>query len=147
MMITKIKTDIMAAMKAKEAFKLSTLRMLLCRLDELYRTNDKATDNDAVAALRKEIKQHQDAFEGFKLDDRQGSMAAEMLAIEILNAYLPKQLSQDEITKLIDEAIAEVGTPTRKQMGQVMKIAVAKANGQVATSILSTEIGLRLPTK
>ena len=142
-MLEQIKKDIIVAMKAKNTFKVSVLRMLKNSLDVLVK-NTTPSEAELIAAVRKEIKQHQDSFEGFKLDNRLNSMEDEERAIEVLKDYLPKELSQEEITNLILESIAEIGTPTRKQMGQVIKIAVAKANGRVASSILSTEIGLLL---
>ena len=145
---TKIGQDLITAMKAKDAVTIKTLRMLKSALgniaiDKKVKVED-LTDADIIVAIRKEIKKCQDSYEGFKLDNRDKSMSEEMDSINILNKYLPIKLTTDELDKIITNAIAEVNATSKKQMGQVMKVAIAKAEGRVSSQVLSGEIGKRL---
>jgi uncharacterized protein YqeY len=83
-------------------------------------------DSEAIAVIRKQIKQRQDSVEGFEKGGRLELAAGERAEIEVLSAFLPKALSPEEVTALVEEAIAEVGATSRQQMGAVMKVATAQ---------------------
>ena len=102
------------------------------------------TDAEIIVIVRKEIKKCQDSYEGFKLDNRMESMSEEANSINILTTYLPKELTSEELEGIIKDSIAEVNATSKKQMGQVMKVAIAKAEGRVSSQVLSGEIGKRL---
>jgi len=140
--------DLKEAMKARDAARLGTLRMVKSALK--YAAIEKSgadaviDDETAVSVLRKQIKQREDAAEGFEKGGRPDSAASERAEIIVLSAYLPAALSPEELEKIVTEAIAEVGaslgTPDgvgKAQMGSVMKAAQAKAEGRADGKSLS----------
>jgi uncharacterized protein YqeY len=144
----RIDQDLKEAMKAKAADKLAVIRMLKAALKnaaiEKHGATGQLDDNDAAAVIRKQVKQRQDAIEGFEKGHRPELAAKEKIELEFLNAYLPKQLGADEITALVKDAVAEAGATSKAQMGAVMKIAQAKAAGRVDGRALSQEVQKQL---
>lgn len=140
--------DLKEAMKARQADKLATLRMLKSALKNAAIEKGGAEavldDSEAMAVVRKQVKQRQDSVEGFEKGGRPELAAKEQAEIEVLNAYLPKQLSPEELTALVKEAIAEAGATSKAQMGAVMKIAQAKAAGRADGKALSQEVQKQL---
>jgi len=131
-------------MKARLADKLGVLRMLKTALKNAAIEKGGAEafldDAEAMAVVRKQVKQRQDSDEGFEQGGRPELAAKERSEIEILNAYLPQQLSPDELASIVRQAISEAGANSRAQMGAVMKIAAAKAAGRVDGKTLSQEV-------
>jgi Uncharacterized conserved protein len=145
---SQIDNDIKDAMRAKDPVKLGVLRMLKSALMnaaiEKGGAGTQLDDAEAMAVIRKEVKKRQDSVEGFEKGGRAELADKERAEIEVLNAYLPKALSPEEVTALVREAIAEAGATSRKEMGAVMKIANAKAAGRVDGKTLSTEVQKQL---
>jgi uncharacterized protein YqeY len=144
-----IDQDLKEAMKARQADKLNVLRMLKSALKNAAIEKGGADvaldDTESTAVIRKQVKQRQDAVEGFEKGGRPELADKERLEIEFLSAYLPKALSADELTALVKEAIAEAGATSKAQMGAVMKIATPKAAGRVDGKALSQEVQRQLP--
>jgi len=143
--------DLKEAMKARDAARLGTLRMVKSAFK--YAAIEKSgadavvDDETAMAVLRKQIKQREDAAEGFDKGGRPESAEKERAEITLLSAYLPAALSAEELSALIKEAIAEVGASLgasavvgKAQMGAVMKAAQAKAGGRADGKSLSAEV-------
>jgi len=143
--------DLKEAMKARDAARLGTLRMVKSAFK--YAAIEKSgadavvDDETAMAVLRKQIKQREDAAEGFDKGGRPESAEKERAEITLLSAYLPAALSAEELSALIKEAIAEVGAALgasavvgKAQMGAVMKAAQAKAGGRADGKSLSAEV-------
>ena len=144
MIYTNIGKNLITAMKSKDAVTTKTLRMLKSALgntaiEKKVKVED-LTDSEVIVIIRKEIKKCQDAYEGFKLDNRGESMANELSSVFILAAYLPKELTPEELEIIAKESILEVNATSKKQMGQVMKIAIIKAECRVSSQVLSGEI-------
>ncbi len=131
-------------MKARLADKLAVLRMLKSALKNAAIEKGGAAavldDAEAIAVVRKQVKQRQDSVEGFEKGGRPELAAKEKTEIDVLNAYLPQQLSADDLTALVKAAIAESGATSKAQMGAVMKIAQAKAAGRADGRALSQEV-------
>lgn len=131
-------------MKARLADKLAVLRMLKSALKNAAIEKGGATavldDAEAIAVVRKQVKQRQDSVEGFEKGGRPELAAKEKTEIDVLNAYLPQQLSADDLTALVKAAIAESGATSKAQMGAVMKIAQTKAAGRADGRALSQEV-------
>jgi uncharacterized protein YqeY len=142
----RIDIDLKDAMRAKEAGKLSVLRGLKSALK--YAAIEKADaaldDSAAVQVIRKQVKQRQDSIESFEKGGRPELAAKEKEELEILNAYLPKGLSPEELTALVRETIGEVGATSRAQMGAVMKALQAKVAGRADGKALSAEVQKQL---
>jgi uncharacterized protein YqeY len=136
--------DLKEAMKARDAARLGTLRMLKSALK--YAAIEKSgadavvDDETAVMVIRKQIKQREDAAEGFEKGGRPDSAASERAEIEVMTVYLPAALSAEELAAIVKEAIAESGATGKAQMGAVMKLAQVKAAGRADGKSLSAEV-------
>ena len=145
----RIDQDIKAAMMAREAAKLGVLRMLKTSLMnaaiEKGGAGSSLEDSEALAIVRKEVKKRQDSVEAFDKGGRPEMADAEKAEIDILNSYLPQQLSPAEVEALVKAAIAEAGATSKKDMGAVMKLVNAKSAGRVDGRTLSGEVQKQLP--
>jgi uncharacterized protein YqeY len=122
-----ITQDITAAMKARDERRLSTLRMVKTALK--MKEIDKRgalDDQESMVILNTLIKQRKESIEQFTKGGRQELADKEAAEIPIIERYLPKPASQEEITSVVRAAITEMGSPTIKDMGNVMKSAMAK---------------------
>ncbi len=141
--------DIKDAMRAKEAAKLTVLRMLKSSLKnraiEQGGADTVLGDEEAITVIRKELKKRQDSFESFEKGGRPELAAKEREESLILEAYLPKALDPAELEALVKAAIAETGATSKAQMGQVMKAANAKAEGRADGRALSSMVQKLLP--
>ncbi|MEY2550041.1 MAG: uncharacterized protein QOG12_185 [Verrucomicrobiota bacterium] len=142
----RIDADLKDAMRAKDAGKLAVLRGLKSALKYAAIEKSDASLDDAAAAqvIRKQVKQRQDSIESFEKGGRPELAAKEKEELEILNGYLPKGLSADELSALVRETIAEAGATSRAQMGAVMKALQAKASGRADGRALSAEVQRQL---
>jgi uncharacterized protein YqeY len=139
-----IDTDLKDAMRAREAERLSVLRMVKSALTnaaiEKHGAKVGLADSEAVGVIRKQVKQRMDSIESFEKGGRPELAAKERKEIEFLTAYLPKPLGANEILQLVHEAIAQAGATSKSQMGAVMKIATEKAAGRVDGKTLSQAV-------
>jgi uncharacterized protein YqeY len=142
----RIDSDLKDAMRAKDAGKLAVLRMLKSALKyaAIERPDGVLDDATATQVIRKQVKQRQDSIESFEKGGRPELAAKEREEMEMLNAYLPKGLSSDELAGLVREAISEVGATSKAQMGAVMKAVQAKAAGRADGKTLSAEVQRQL---
>lgn len=144
-----IDSDIKDAMRAKDSARLSTLRLLKSALKNAAIEKGGADavldDPEALAIIRKQIKQRQDSIEGYEKGGRAELAAVEKAELEMLSAYLPAGLSAADLEALVRDAIQEAGATSRKQMGAVMKIASEKAAGRAEGRALSAEVQKQLP--
>jgi hypothetical protein len=144
--VDQITSDITKAMKAREELKLSTLRMVKSALKN--KEIDKRSpldDKEAIAVLSTLIKQRKDSIEQFTKGGRQALADKEQAEIGIIESYMPKALGEDEIVAAVKATIAEMGSPTMKDMGTVMKNTMAKfggarVDGRVVSEIVKREL-------
>ena len=128
----KITNDLTAAMKARDEHRLSTLRMVKSAIKN--REIDKRApldDQETLAILSTLIKQRKDSIEQFTKGGRKDLADKEAAEIVIIESYMPKAAGEDEIARIVKATISEMGSPTMKDMGAVMKGAMGKfaANG------------------
>ncbi len=127
----KINEDLKIAMKAKDKDKLSTIRMLKSAITlakiELKRD---PSDNDVLDIISKQIKMRKDSIAEFSKANRDDLVSQYQKEIDILNEYLPEQLSVEEVNKIIDEIFDEVKPEGIKQMGLIMKELTPKIAGK-----------------
>jgi uncharacterized protein YqeY len=142
----RIDSDLKDAMRAKDAGKLAVLRMLksAVKYAAIEKPDGVLDDAAATQVIRKQVKQRQDSIESFEKGGRAELAAKEKEEMEILNAYLPKGLSAEELSVLVREAIAEAGATSKAQMGAVMKAVQAKAAGRADGKTLSAEVQRQL---
>ncbi|MEB3369620.1 GatB/YqeY domain-containing protein [Saccharopolyspora mangrovi] len=134
----KLRADLSAAMKQRDTAVTGVLRMALAAVgkEEVSgKQQRELSDEEVLKVLSKEAKKRDEAAEAFRSAGRAEQADAEASEAEVLRRYLPQQLSDDELSALVTEAIAEVEAelgerPGMKQMGQVMKAANAKAAGR-----------------
>src|ERR1041385_6053231 len=142
----RIDADLKDAMRAKEAGKLSVLRGLKSALKyaEIEKADAGLDDAAAVQVIRKQVKQRQDSIESFEKGGRPELASKEKEELEILNSYLPQQMSAEELAKVVRAATAEVGATSRAQMGAVMKELQTKVAGRADGKTLSQEVQRQL---
>jgi uncharacterized protein YqeY len=131
--VEQIEKDLVAALKAQEALKLSVLRMIKAALMNKKVERGKAVDDtEALAVLRTLAKQRHESVEAFRKGGREDLAAKEEAEIKIVEAYLPAAASDEDIDAAVSAAMAETGASTAKDFGKVMKAAVAKLAGKSA---------------
>jgi len=132
-----------AAMKAKEETKVSALRMLKAAILKFETSGDRkeASDSDILAIIGKEAKQRKDASEGFKSGGRMDKAAQEEEEMAVLLTYLPAQMSEEELKKVIQETIAEVGATSKADMGKVMGALMPKVKGKADGGMVNKLVG------
>jgi len=126
----KIQKDIVEAMKSKQELRLSTLRMVKSALKN--KEIDKRApleEKEELAVLSTLIKQRKDSVEQFTKGNRPELAQKETEEIAIIEGYMPKAVSEDDVVATVQATIAEMGSPTMKDMGMVMKNAMAKFGG------------------
>jgi len=152
--ITRINQDIAAAMKNKEAEKLSTLRMVKTALMNFeIEKKGKAGNSDAVIddaealkVLQSLVKQRRDSVEQYQQGGRPELAEKEAAEIKFIEAYLPAALGEAEIAKIVEETVAETGASSIKDLGSVMKAVMAKLSGQtvdgkVVSQLVKSKLG------
>lgn len=145
MLKDRIYQDIVAAMKAKDKDKLSVLRMLKGSLQlENINKGKELTDDVVIDVISREIKQRKESIAEFTKGGREDLANETAKEIEILKAYLPEQLSEEEIEKIIDQVFATVAPTSAKDMGKVMKEVTPLVKGKVDMSHVSALIKERL---
>jgi len=149
MLYKKIEEDYLVAFKAKDEKTVSTLRMLKAALTnkmiEKKMPKDKTLqDADVMAMIKSEIKKRKDSIEAYQQAQRDDLVQVEKQEAEILEKYLPAQLSEDEVRSQVKAIIAESGFQASdfgKAMGAVMAKLGAQADGQLVSKILKEELG------
>lgn len=124
--------DLTAAMKAKEELKLSTLRMLKAAIMnyEVSGADKEATDDVVVDLIKKGIKQRRDSAEGFHKGGNEEAAQKELAEIKILESYMPEQMGEEDVKKVVQEAIGQTGASGPSDFGKVMGAAMGKLKGQ-----------------
>jgi uncharacterized protein YqeY len=131
--VEQIDKDLIAAMKAKEELRLSVLRMMKTALKLKQTEAGKAVDDaQALAVFHTLVKQWHDSAEQFRKGGREEMAAKEEAEIKIVESYLPAGASDEDIDAAVAAALAETGITSAKEMGKVMKAAMAKLAGKNA---------------
>jgi uncharacterized protein len=128
-----IVTDLTAAMKAKDADRVSTLRMTKAALmNRQIEKGGELTDDEVVKALQSLVKQRRDSIEQYEKAGRNDLAAKESAEVAVIEEYLPRAASPSEIAAAVSEAVAETGASSMKDMGTVMKAVMPKLAGKSA---------------
>lgn len=137
-------SDLKDAMKARDTVALTTLRALKTALInaaiESGNKDNVVSDADALALVRKQIKQRNDSIEQFESAGRAELADNEKAEIVVLEKYLPAALSAEEVSSIVADAISETGASSRADMGKVMKIVQEKVAGRADGKALSQEV-------
>ena len=131
--VEQVEKDLVAAMKAKEELKLSVLRMAKAAfMNKKVELGKPLGDLEALAVLRTLVKQRRDSTEQFRMGKRDDLADKEEAEIKIIELYLPAGASAEEIDAAVTSALQETGATSAKDMGKVMKAAMAKLAGKNA---------------
>ena len=141
MLKQQLKDELKQSMLARDSVKTSVLRMVISAIGyyEIQKggAGYEATDEDVLSVIQKEAKQHKDSIEQFKNGGRDELVEKEEGELKILEGYLPEQMGEDEIRKLVTEAIAQTGASSAADMGKVMGALMPKTKGKADGSLVS----------
>ena len=138
-----ISNDIKEAMKAKDKVRLETLRnvkKVFLEAKTAPGANDELTDDTALKLIQKLVKQGKDSAEIYKGQGREDLAEGELAQVAVLEAYLPKQMSEAELEAALKAIIAEVGATSAKDMGKVMGVATKRLDGQAEGRAISAKV-------
>lgn len=130
--------DMKQAMKNKDKETVSVIRMLRSALqNEAIKKSGSLSEEDELAVLSRELKQRKDSLQAFDKADRHDLVEKLEFEIKVLQNYLPKQLTNEELEQIIQETINEVGASSKKDFGKVMSTVMPKVKGRADGKIVN----------
>ncbi|HYJ22709.1 MAG TPA: GatB/YqeY domain-containing protein [Solirubrobacterales bacterium] len=138
--LEQVQDDVRTAMKARDRERAGALRMIV----DVLQQDAKMGKGDEVAVLQRERKKRVEAAEAYERAGRTEQAAAERFEAELVEGYLPQQLSDEELAGLVDAAIAETGASAQRQMGEVMSALMPKLGGRADGKRVSSAVRERL---
>jgi len=144
---TRVADDMRAAMKERDQVRVSTLRLLMTAIKNAEVLGDKVrelSEEEVLDVIGREAKRRREAVEAYGAADRADLADKESAELKVLQSYLPEGLSDAEIAALVDEAIAETGATSPKQMGEVMKALMPKVRGRADGGAVSAAVKAKL---
>jgi uncharacterized protein len=130
-LIHQLDQDMKAAMKQKDKETLSTIRMVRSSIKKVEIDNrGELSEDQVLEILVREIKQRKDSLQEYEKASREDLATKEKREIEILSAYLPAQLTEEELLEIVKKAIADTGATSKKEMGKVMGVVVPLTKGR-----------------
>ncbi|MFY7069958.1 GatB/YqeY domain-containing protein [Nocardiopsis changdeensis] len=143
----RLKNDLTTAIKARDKVRTGTLRMVLAAIstEEAAGSSQRALgDDEVVKLLTREAKKRREAAEAFEKGGRPEQAEAERAESEVISDYLPKQLTDEELSDLVAAAVEEAGAQTPRDMGKVMKVLNPRIAGRAEGSRVAAEVKRRL---
>lgn len=138
--LEQVQSDVRTAMKARDRERAGALRMIV----DVLQQDAKFGKGDEVAVLQRERKKRVEAAEAYENADRTEQAAAERFEAELIEGYLPAQLSDEELGALVEAAIAETGAGEQRQMGEVMSAVMPKVGGRADGKRVSAAVRAKL---
>jgi uncharacterized protein len=138
--LEQVQDDVKTAMKARDRERASALRLIV----DVLQQDAKFGKGDEVAVLQRERKKRVEAAEAYEKAGRDEQAASERFEAELIEGYLPQQLSDEELGELVDAAVAEIGAGEQKQMGQVMSALMPKVGGRADGKRVSAAVRQKL---
>jgi uncharacterized protein len=138
MLIDQLQQDLKQAMLSKDENKVSTLRMLISAVR--YSGNGRDADfkdEEVISIIQKEVKKRKESIESYQKGNREDLAAKEQSELEILEGYLPEQLSDEELTKIVEDAIKDSGATSQADMGRVIGMVMGKVGSGAEGSRVS----------
>lgn len=134
----KIKIEVVEALKSGDKKRVEVLRFLVSLIDKrgLQLPPDGMTEAEEINVLRKELRNKEEAREMFLKAGREDLVKEQDYEIEIVSGYLPKELSESELKKIVDEVVSEKGKIFGAVMGETMKRVAGKANGEAVSKVV-----------
>jgi uncharacterized protein len=138
--LEQVQDDVKTAMKARDRERAAALRLIV----DVLQQDAKLGKGDEVAVLQRERKKRVEAAEAYEQAGRAEQAAAERFEAELIEAYLPQQLSDQELGELVEAAISETGASGQRQMGQVMSALMPKVGGRADGKRVSAAVRQKL---
>jgi uncharacterized protein len=133
------------AMRARDEAKMSTLRLVLAAIKNREKeARNLLEDQEVISVITSQIKQRRESIEQYRKAGREDLAQTEENELHILQGYMPEQVSEEEISNTLDEIIAEVGAVSMKDMGKVMKAAMAKLAGKAEGGAINAMVKAKL---
>ncbi|AUJ29879.1 MAG: GatB/YqeY domain-containing protein [Liquorilactobacillus hordei] len=140
-LLDSLNNDLKTAMKAHDKETLSTVRMLKAAVtNEQIKVGHTLTSDEEVSVLSRELKQRKDSVDEFTSADRTDLVPALEKEIEIVERYLPEQLSEDDVKSIVEETIRQVGATSKADFGKVMGAVMPKLKGQADGKIVNSVV-------
>lgn len=140
-----LQESVNTALKAGDKERVAVLRMIVCELQKEAKQAGQELDEAAeLLVLRRELKRRQESIEAFRAGGREDLVAHEEFALHIVEGLLPEQLDEAELTALIDQAIADTGATSARDMGKVMAAVMAQGGVRVDGKVASRLVKERL---
>lgn len=137
-MFDKVKKDLIEAMKSQDKFKLDCIRMLKSAIqNETINAKHELSDEEVIAVIKREVKKRSSSIEEYKKYNKMDVVESLEKEIAILNVYLPEEISDDELSKIIEDTISELNATTMKDMGNVIKTVGSKVGSRADMSKVS----------
>ena len=141
---TRLQDDMKQALRSGERARLSVIRMALAAIQQREVDERKELDDaELLGVVEKLVKQRQESVEQYRSGGRDDLADKEAAEIEVLRAYLPEPLSEEELAALLDEAVESTGASSMKDMGRVMGFIKSRAAGRVDMSVISARVRAR----
>ena len=138
--LERVQSDAREAMKARDRERAGALRLIV----DVLQQDAKLGKGDEVAVLQRERKKRVEAAEAYEGAGRAEQAAAERFEAELIENYLPQQLSDEELARLVEDAVAETGASEQRQMGQVMSALMPKVGGRADGKRVSAAVRAKL---
>lgn len=128
----RIRSDMVVALKGGDQTSLLVLRMVVSAIKqfEIDKNVKSPAEADVLQIIQRMIKQHKESIEQFKNGNRQDLVDKEAVELKVLEAYMPEQLGEAELEKIVKDAVSETGAATKADLGKVMKAVMEKARGR-----------------
>jgi uncharacterized protein YqeY len=142
---TRVQNDMKDAMRAKDQKRLDAIRLLLAAIKQ-REVDERITldDSQVMAVIEKMLKQRRDSIDQYQKANRQDLVDQESYEVDLLQQYLPAQLTEAEIEQAVAEAVSSTGAASIKDMGKVMGILKPKLQGRADMGVVSAKIKVRL---
>ncbi len=144
-LLDKVNQDLIIAQKSRDSMAVSTLRLLLADVKNAQIAKGKdLTNEELIDQIQKSAKRHKESIEAYQKGGRADLVNKEKAELELLNKYLPSQLSDEEIAKVVDDVISSSGASGVSDMGRVMGEVMAKVKGRADGNVVSKIVRSRL---
>ena len=137
-LLERLNSDIKHAMKNKEKDKLSVIRMIKSSIqNEAIKTGNELSEDEELTVLSREVKQRKDSLHEFDKAGRQDLVEKIRTELQYVELYMPKQLSEEEVSEIVKQAISETGASSKAEMGKVMSVIMPKVKGKAEGSLVN----------
>lgn len=148
MLTDQIQSDLKQAQLDRNEAKVSTLRLLISEIKNAQISKmGELSDQDTISVIQKEAKKRKEAAAGFRSGNREEAALKEEGELKILESYLPAQLSDEELAKIVQDAISQTGAASVSDMGKVMGVAMGKVAGRADGGRISQLVKEQLASK